>query len=46
MLDWLRRDILPAWAVTACLENVEVLREDDFVAAPPSSRRSELETVH
>ena len=45
MLAWLRREILPDHAVTACLETVEVLREDDFVSFTESEEPL-LELVH
>lgn len=33
-LDFLRRDIMPHYPLTAAVETIEVLRADDFVARP------------
>jgi hypothetical protein len=45
IVDFLRREIHPEFAITVSVETVEVLREDAFVAQPATEGRS-LESVH
>ncbi len=45
ILDFLRADILPEHQVTACIENVGVVRVGDFTPEAPAESQ-ELQTVH
>ena len=46
ILMWLRRDVIPRYAVTACVENVEVLRVSDFITSNDVAKKNgELQKV-
>lgn len=44
-LDYLRRDVMPKYPLTACIETVDVLRADDFIWTPASKARFAKETI-
>lgn len=44
-LDYLRRDVMPKYPLTACIETVDVLRADDFIWTPSSKPRVVKETI-